>query len=189
MEATPPPRAALLPHIWLSDEEIRQGQRLLEQLPDKAGTPPIALHPYATHPDKAWKEAYWRQLMELFESRGIPWIVIGRGSCMEGIPASRNFTNRTSLRETCALLKSSSLLITGDSGPMHLAGAVGTPVLALFGPTTEEWGFFPAGPKDRVLESQLDCRPCTLHGKKHCDRNHACMQSITPEQVMRALDE
>lgn len=82
---------------------------------DKAGTPPIALHPYATHPDKAWKEAYWRQLMELFESRGIPWIVIGRGSCMEGIPASRNFTNRTSLRETCALLKSSSLLITGDS--------------------------------------------------------------------------
>lgn len=62
-------------------------------------------------------------------------------------------------------------------------------VLALFGPTTEEWGFFPAGPKDRVLESQLDCRPCTLHGKKHCDRNHACMQSITPEQVMRALDE
>ena len=72
---------------------------------------------------------------------------------------------------------------------MHLAGAVGTPVLALFGPTTEEWGFFPAGPRDRVLESQLDCRPCTLHGKKHCDRNHACMQSITPEQVMRALDE
>ena len=189
VEATPPPRAALLPHIWLSDEEIRQGQRLLEQLPDKAGTPPIALHPYATHPDKAWKEAYWRQLVELFESRGIPWIVIGRGSGMEGIPASRNFTNRTSLRETCALLKSSSLLITGDSGPMHLAGAVGTPVLALFGPTTEEWGFFPAGPKDRVLESQLDCRPCTLHGKKHCDRNHACMQSITPEQVMRALDE
>ena len=51
VEATPPPRAALLPHIWLSDEEIRQGQRLLEQLPDKAGTPPIALHPYATHPD------------------------------------------------------------------------------------------------------------------------------------------
>lgn len=43
VEATPPPRAALLPHIWLSDEEIRQGQRLLEQLPDKAGTPPIAL--------------------------------------------------------------------------------------------------------------------------------------------------
>ena len=111
VEATPPPRAALLPHIWLSDEESRQGQRLLEQLPDKAGTPPIALHPYATHPDKAWKEAYWRQLVELFESRGIPWIVIGRGSGMEGIPASRNFTNRTSLRETCALLKSSSLLI------------------------------------------------------------------------------
>lgn len=48
-------------------------------------------------------------------------------------------------------------------------------------------GLFPGGPKDRVLESQLDCRPCTLHGKKHCDRNHACMQSITPEQVMRAL--
>lgn len=50
VEATPPPRAALLPHIWLSDEEIRQGQRLLEQLPDKAGTPPIALHPVCHAP-------------------------------------------------------------------------------------------------------------------------------------------
>lgn len=127
--------------------------------------------------------------MELFESRGIPWIVIGRGNGMEGIPASRNFTNRTSLRETCALLKSSSLLITGDSGPMHLAGAVGTPVWRCLGPRRKNGAFSRRGRRIGFLSRSWIGRPCTLHGKKHCDRNHACMQSITPEQVMRALDE
>ena len=187
VETTPPPRSELLPRIWLSPEEEARGRRLLEQLPDKGAAAPVALHPYATHPDKAWKASHWRWVMAALEERGISWIVVGRGEALDGIPAVRDFTNRTSLRETCALLRASSVLITGDSGPMHLAGAVGTPVLALFGPTTEEWGFFPAGPKDRVLEVPLACRPCTLHGRKHCDRDHACMYTLTPERVMEAL--
>ena len=189
VETVPPPRAELLPRLWLSPEEEARGRLLLEPLPDRGAVAPIALHPYATHPDKAWKESYWRELMDLLDARGLSWIVIGKGTPLDGIPSVRDFTNRTSLRETCALLRASSVLITGDSGPMHLAGAVGTPVLALFGPTTEEWGFFPAGPRDRVLEVPLECRPCTLHGKKHCDRNHACMYSLTPDRVMATLLE
>ena len=188
VERVAPPREALLPHVWLSPEEEAGGRRLLEQLPDLSEDRPVALHPYATHPDKAWKEDHWTELMGRLEDRGVPWIVIGRGKEMDGIPAARNYTNRTSLRETCALLRECRVLITGDSGPMHLAGAVGTPVLALFGPTTREWGFFPAGPRDRVLEVPLACRPCSLHGKSRCARNHACLYGITPEQVMRALE-
>lgn len=187
VESVPPSRAELLPHVWLSEEEEADGRSLLASLPD-GGVPPVALHPYATHPDKAWKESSWRRLMSILDERGLPWIVIGRGKGMEDLPAVRDFTNRTTLRETCALLRASSVLVTGDSGPMHLAGAVGTPVVALFGPTAEEWGFFPSGPNDRVLQAPLDCRPCTLHGKKHCNRDHACMHAITPEQVVRVLE-
>lgn len=188
VEETPPPRSELLPHIWLSEEEQARGSLLLDRLPE-TGTPPVALHPYATHPDKAWHEAHWRRLMAMLDERRIPWIVVGRGKGMAGLPEVRDFTNQTTLRETCALLRASSALVTGDSGPMHLACAVATPVVALFGPTTEAWGFFPAGVQDRVLQSDLDCRPCTLHGKKHCDHDHACMRLITPEQVMAVLGQ
>lgn len=188
VERTAPRREELLPHIWLSEREKEQGKRLLDQLPNRENYLPVALHPYATHPDKAWKGAHWIELMGRLEDRGIPWIVVGKGAALDGIPAARDYTNRTSLRETCALLQRCRVLITGDSGPMHLAGAVGTPVLALFGPTTREWGFFPAGPRDRVLELPLSCRPCSLHGKSRCPRNHACLYGITPEQVMRALE-
>lgn len=191
LESSPPDRALLLPCIFLSEAETAQGQALLASLPQgkpDAGQPLVALHPYATHPDKAWKDASWRELMVLLERKGIPWFVVGRGTPLPGIPEGRDFTNRTSLRETCALLRAASVLVTGDSGPMHLAGGVGTPVVALFGPTTQAWGFFPAGPRDRVLEASLSCRPCTLHGKKNCDRDHACMRAISPALVMAALE-
>lgn len=188
VERIAPPREELLPRVWLSPAEQEEGRRMLAQLPDFFEGRPVALHPYATHPDKAWKEEHWTELMGRLEDRGLPWIVIGRGKELDGIPAGRDYTNRTSLRETCALLRECRALITGDSGPMHLAGAVGTPVLALFGPTTREWGFFPAGPKDRVLEAPLACRPCSLHGKSRCARNHACLYGITPEQLMKALE-
>ncbi len=188
VEETPPPRSELLPHIWLSKEEEEWGRLSLDRL-HEAGVAPVALHPYATHPDKAWQEAHWRRLMATLDERHIPWLVVGRGKGMPGLPEARDFTNKTTLRETCALLRASSALVTGDSGPMHLACAVGTPVVALFGPTTEAWGFFPAGAADRVLEADLDCRPCTLHGKKHCGRDHACMRLITPEHVVDVLDE
>ncbi len=70
---------------------------------------------------------------------------------------------------------------------MHLACGVGTPVVALFGPTTRTWGFYPEGPKDVVLECDLPCRPCSLHGGKTCQRNLECMSNISPEDVLQAL--
>ena len=87
VERVAPPREALLPHVWLSPEEEAGGRRLLEQLPDLSEDRPVALHPYATHPDKAWKEDHWTELMGRLEDRGVPWIVIGRGKEMDGIPA------------------------------------------------------------------------------------------------------
>lgn len=78
---------------------------------------------------------------------------------------SLDFTNRTDLRQLIALLAQADALVTGDSGPMHLASGVSTPVVALFGPTCREWGFFPTGENDRVLQAPLACRPCSLHGQ------------------------
>jgi len=94
----------------------------------------------------------------------------------------------SSLSQQAALLARASRLITNDSGLMHLGVAVGTPVLALFGPTAPSLGFYPLGEKDRVLSVPLDCRPCSLHGPDRCPKgHHACMDAIAVEQVLEAV--
>lgn len=186
VSAPPPEAAALAPHIYLSDDELRGARRRLGALfaPD---THPVALHPYATHALKVWPARHWRTLTARLDAAGIPWLVLGRGASL--FPGDRrDLSNSTSLRESCAIIAQCRSLVTGDSGPMHLASAAGTSVLALFGPTTREWGFYPEGPRDRVLETSLPCRPCSLHGGLACPRAGECLASITPEEVLRALE-
>lgn len=186
VNAPPPEAAALVPRIHLSDDELRGARRRLGALfaPDAR---PVILHPYATHALKIWPARHWRTLTARLDDAGIPWLVLGRGPSL--FPGDRrDFSNSTSLRESCAIIAQSGSLVTGDSGPMHLAGAVNTPALALFGPTTREWGFYPAGPRDRVLETSLPCRPCSLHGLACCPRAGECLESITPDEVLHALE-
>ena len=77
--------------------------------------------------------------------------------------------------------------VTNDSGPMHLAAAAGVPVVAIFGATTRELGFFPYGPGHRVVETDLACRPCGLHGARECPEGHfLCMRLLTVDQVHAA---
>jgi len=181
-----PPPDALLPCIPLTDAERFEARARLNAL-FPLPVVPVVLHPYATHALKAWPEAHWRKLAALLDDKGIPWIVLGKGKALFSGDA-RDMSNATSLRESCALLACCRALISGDSGPMHLAAAAGVPVVALFGPTAREWGFFPTGPHDIVLESTLPCRPCSLHGKADCSRNGECLAAISPEQVLRVIE-
>lgn len=190
----------LRPQIFLSPDEQAWTRKILAPLlQDAEEIPaPLALHPFATHPSKAWPVQRWQELSLLLTEKKIPHFWIGKGdisfsTCSEKNSYALNFINKTSLRELVCLLSGAGALITGDSGPMHLADGVQTPVLALFGPTCREWGFFPSGEHDRVIQTDLACRPCSLHGggawgKGHiCRHDHACMQSITAERVFREL--
>ena len=192
IEKQVPPRADLLPVITLTPEECAYGERTVSRLAGSSRL--VALHPYAAHPDKAWSPHAWNEFLSHLDAEHLAWFVIGRsGEAIRpcAVPPERDFTNKTSLRETCALLKAADALITGDSGPMHLACGVGTPVVALFGPTTSEWGFMPAGPNDQIVQAKepprLSCRPCSLHGGAPCPRGRLCMTSITPEETLEAL--
>ncbi|MDR2160679.1 MAG: glycosyltransferase family 9 protein, partial [Desulfovibrio sp.] len=149
--ASSPPESSLVrPRILLAPEETREAGNLLKSLFRGERRRPVALHPYAAHQLKAWPQEYYRELIRILDARKEPWICIGRGTALFPDRAE-DLTNRTSLRQTCALLSLCRCLVTGDSGPMHLASAVGSPVLGLFGPTTREWGFYPAGAGDRIL--------------------------------------
>ncbi len=187
LETTPPAQRDLLPVITLRPEESAWARARLEDL-FWPGVNPLALHPFATHSLKAWPAEYWRDLAAQLDAASLPWFFVGLGQAP--LPERReNLSNTTTLRECAALLSQSRLLVTGDSGPMHMACGVGAPVLAMFGPTTREWGFYPAGPKDRVLEADLPCRPCSLHGAKPCPRQGECLKSITPAIVFENILE
>jgi len=91
---------------------------------------------------------------------------------------------RTTLKELCALLKRVDLMVTCDSGPMHMAAAMGTPTVALFGPTDPK-RTGPYGSVHRVLQRQMDCIPCF---KRRC-RENLCLKEISVGEVFRAAQE
>ncbi len=193
-----PPREALVPKIYLTDEEKQAGLDLLCRYRafrdlgayGKKNFPIIALHPYAAHPAKTWPWKIWQEFAATLTQEGLPWFMIG-AHAKEQLPylgyGGVNFTNSTELRMTCALLSQASMLITGDSGPMHLAAAVGTPVVAMFGPTTRHWGFFPEGAMHRTIELNDKDRPYSLHGRTARKDVENCMQGISTRAVFNAV--
>jgi len=93
-----------------------------------------------------------------------------------------NLAGRTTLKELACLLSLSRLMVTVDSGPMHIAAAVGTPVVALFGPTAP-WRTGPYGEGHKVIRKGLPCSPCFL---RRCS-DLRCMKEITVEEVVGAV--
>lgn len=184
LDKAPPGRIELLPKIHLNDGDRYAALGVLKGID---GPPLVALHPYATHPAKQWPAEYWEELANQLELAGINWVCIGRNDVPLFSETPRDLTNRTGLRQTCAVLERASVLVTNDSGPLHLAAGVRTPVVALFGPTAPAWGFYPAGRNDMVLERPLKCRPCSLHGKRGCANGLECLASITPHEAMVAV--
>ncbi|MGA8139752.1 MAG: glycosyltransferase family 9 protein, partial [Desulfobaccales bacterium] len=95
-----------------------------------------------------------------------------------------NLAGRTSLAELAALLRQASLVVTPDTGAMHLAAALGTRVVALFGPTAP-WRTGPYGDGHAVLRLGLDCSPCF---KRRCPAPR-CLTDLAPETVLAACEK
>lgn len=184
------PEFDLLPKLYLAEEEKNWAAGRIASLTPNAGTRKqlVAIHPFATHQNKSWPAPMWKALTAQFDSKGIPWIAVGASTEEQALawPGNNSFVNKTSLRETMALLSQSQVLITGDSGPLHLARGVRTKVVGLFGPTVKEWGFFPTAEEGIVLETDRPCRPCSLHGAKPCRHDGMCLKDITPAHVLEA---
>jgi heptosyltransferase-2 len=102
-----------------------------------------------------------------------------------------NACGKLTLRQSSALIGMAALLVTNDSAPLHFATAMGTPVIALFGPTVTEFGFGPLRAGDVALGvNGLLCRPCSSHGPPQCPlTHHRCMRDLTVEAVLSAIEE
>jgi ADP-heptose:LPS heptosyltransferase len=108
-----------------------------------------------------------------------------------GLSVAESFAGKFSLLETAAALDFCGVVVSNDTGLMHLAAARKKKVVALFGSTVREFGFFPYGTDHIVVEqSGLPCRPCSHIGLAKCPEGHfKCMKDTTVEQVVEAAEK
>ncbi len=155
--------------------------------------PLAVLAPGAAHFTKRWPVDRWIALAEQLRARGYGIAAVGgpddRALAEPLAPYAASAVGDLGLQETGALLARARIAISGDSGVMHMATGVGTPVVALFGPTVQQFGFFPYSTKAIVLQRDLDCRPCTTMGGPRCPMgHHRCLKDITSDDVARAVE-
>ncbi|MDQ3138325.1 MAG: glycosyltransferase family 9 protein [Gemmatimonadota bacterium] len=156
----------------------------------------VAVAPGAAHATKRWPVEHWINLIRKIAHTGADIVALGgpEDSAVGAEVAAQgglqvaSAAGELSLQETGAVLKRSAALISGDTGVMHMATGVGTPVVALFGPTVRQFGFFPYNGHASVVERNLGCRPCSSHGSAECPLgHHLCMREILPDMVFTTL--
>jgi heptosyltransferase-2 len=152
----------------------------------------------ALAPGSIWATKRWPYYLELAAGLAGPLVIVGGPEdreLAESVAAGRSSvhiaTGALSLRASAALLAHASVLVTNDSAPLHLASAVGTRVVAIFGPTVPAFGFGPRGTGDRIVEhTNLQCRPCSSHGPMVCPLgHHRCMRDLGVGTVLEAVSE
>ena len=158
----------------------------------------VAIAPGAAHATKRWPAEHWQRLIERMVREGHSVAIVGgpddaglaqqlAGSLPDQVASA---AGKFGLQATGALLKRCRALVSGDTGVMHMATGVGTPVVALFGPTVEAFGFFPYTRRAGVVEMPLPCRPCSTQGGPRCPLgHHRCMIDMDPSAVYGALRE
>ena len=174
-----------------------QDRERVEMLLGDAGDRFAAVAPGSVWPTKRWLPERFAQVCRwLAERHGLRCVVIGGAddSTLAGHVAELsggaavNLAGRLTPLQSAEVVRRARVLVTNDTAPLHMASAVGTPVVAVFGPTVPEFGFGPYGVPNRVAQVELPCRPCAPHGGKRCPLGtFACMRELSAEHVYRLV--
>jgi len=201
-----PPRHQTTPSLQLSAADVAAADTLLRAL--QVTSPFVALAPGSIWGSKRWP--YYAALARRLVMRTdvvlvgalddvtLADAIVAAVAIPPGPPDGPggrrkvvNASGRLTLRQSAALIQKASVLVTNDSAPLHFAQAVGTPTVAIFGPTIPAFGFGPRGPRDVAVGMDgLECRPCSAHGPAACPLgHHLCMRSLRVEDVLHAVEE
>ncbi len=157
--------------------------------------PIVALAIGAAHFTKRWPLDHWLSLAATLGDHADVLVLGGAAEQPDGANVAAaagehgfNAAGGFPLDGTAALLRRSRVVVVGDTGVLHLATAVGTPVVGLYGPTVRQFGFFPYHAAAEVVEHDLSCRPCSSHGGPTCPLgHHRCLVDLAPEPVLAAV--
>ena len=176
----------------LTAADHQQAEELLAAHGVASGQPFVAINPMTTWPTKHWQLAKFAQLADRLVEEGLPVVFTGGPMDQAGVAAicglmrekAASLAGLTTLKTLAALYGRARVVVSTDTGPMHVAAAMDTPVVALFGPTAP-WRTGPYGKKHQIIRLRFPCSPCF---KKNCQyENTACMNEITVEKVMTAV--
>jgi len=190
----PQDRTLFMP-IRAESEEQAEGLFKQEGIKETDGV--LVVHPGASCPSKIWPNERFAEVSDrLIDNYGFKVLVIAGPRDMALAEAvirhmrhpAVNLAGKTSVSQLASVLKRCRLLISNDSGPVHIASAVGTPVISIFGRnqkglSPKRWG--PLGIKDKVLHREVGCIECLAH---NCAKSFACLKAITVDDVLRLAD-
>ena len=186
---------------WITPDEARQADELLraEGAPTKTGL--LALHPFASYPEKSWPlEKYAEAANRLKQAEGLTPVIFGGGRDVElrnrfrdlFPEGSIDLVGKCNLRISMAVLKRCVVYIGNDSGIMHLAAAVGLPLVAVFGPTSPD-RFGPWSKGARLVSNKFPCSPCRLKFFTECEPSPQgrpnCLETIAVQQVLDEVEK
>lgn len=187
------PVSSTSPKLFLTDEELKSIKKRLAEEGVASGQYLIGVNPGAAYGSaKCWLPERFKQIAEkLIKNPKVTILFFGDKNgaplvdeiCRE-FPSDRviNFAGRTSLRELMALIQECDLFLTNDSGPMHMASALGTPLVALFGSTSDvATGPYQGG---KVIHKHVPCSPCY---RRECPIDFRCMTRIEVDEVYQEL--
>lgn len=174
----------------ITAEEAANAAAAAKQAGLPTGQSYAVLAPGTNWPSKCWPTGHFAQLANEMIQMGITPVIIGgpgdvslAAQIIAKAPKAIDLTGKTTLKELAYLIKNASFFVGGDTGPMHLAVAVQTTVIALFGPTDPKRNG-PYGQGHIVLTIKDNCRQCW---KRQCPNGKQCMAAIEVNQVMDAV--
>ncbi len=183
------------PRLYLADKEIEEAKHLLMQRGIPEGSIVIGINPGATYGSaKCWLPERFREVAErLLKDQDVYLVFFGdqatstlvREICQGLSSRVVNLAGTTSLRQLASLISLCDVLLTNDSGPMHIADALNTPIVALFGSTSE----VVTGPyrsSGTVIHKHVDCSPCY---QRTCPIDFRCMKRIEADEVYNAIQK
>ncbi|GBD37524.1 ADP-heptose--LPS heptosyltransferase 2 [bacterium HR36] len=155
--------------------------------------PWVLLAPGTVWPTKRWSALGFASVARQLHREGFGIVLVGSARdaapCQlvhQAVPQALNLVGQTTISQLAALTHRATLCLTNDSGPMHLAVALGKPLVAIFGPT-DPLRIGPYGRPDAVIQANLPCVPCYFRRLSQCPHQHACMAQVTPETVLQRV--
>lgn len=182
------------PSLYLTDKELDAARTLLKQLGVLKNNLVVGINPGATYGSaKCWVPERFREVTKrLLQDESLFIVYFGdqatiplvKEICRDLPPRVINLAGLTSIRELASLIKLCDVLLTNDSGPMHMGAALGTPIVALFGSTNE----IVTGPYEigKVIHKHVECSPCY---KRVCPIDFRCMKRIEADEVFQEITQ
>ncbi len=176
------------PQLFIDPNDMTKAEALLDDWKDKSY---VAIAPSAAYFLKRWPVNHFKQLIQSLPD--LNFVLLGGAEDyfieeLQKVAPQRilNTAGRATLTVSSALIKKSRLLVSNDTGLLHVGEQLGKPVIALMGPAP--FGF-PSRLSTKIMEIKLSCRPCSKHGQGPCVNKiyQQCLVDITPEQVAREV--